>query len=372
MNSRTLVLLLAALAVLLALAVAVSVSQGPAAGPGGLLLPDLKAQLNDIDRIVVRAGGDRTVATLERRGDRWAVAERGGYGADVGRIRRNLIALAEAAIIEEKTSSPELYDRLKVEDIEKEGAGGVRLDLSAGDRKTAVIIGTTSVGGGERAFARRAGEATSWLVSGAFDVPREAADWLDRGITDIAPTRVHAVTITQPDGTSLRVLKASPEGNSFSVPDVPAGRELAFPAVGNAIGASLADLTLEAVEPAAGFAPGAAAPVVTTVETFDGLVVEARTWTLPSGPRTRFSARVDEALAARFTPSAQAAAPAPDSTAAGAPATEEPAAAPRKGLDEVKAEAAGLQARLGEWVYVLPDFKLEQLVKKPADVLAPR
>jgi len=375
MNSRTLVLLLTALAVLLALAVAVSVSQGPATGAGGLLLPDLKAQLNDIDRIVVRTGGDRTVATLERRGDRWAVAERGGYGADVGRIRRNLIALAESAIIEEKTSSPELYDRLKVEDIEKEGAGGVRLDLSAGERRTGVIIGTTSVGGGERAYARRAGEPTSWLVSGAFDVPREAADWLDRGVTDIAPARIRAVTIAQPDGTTLRVLKAAPEGAEFTVADVPAGRELAFPAVGNAIGAVLADLTLDAVEPAAGFAPGDAAPVVTTVQTFDGLVVEARTWTLPAGPRTRFTARVDEALAAQFASAAAATPAAPTGTAPGAAPGGEPAqpqATPPKGLDEVKAEAAGLQARLGDWVYVLPDFKLEQLVKKPADVLAPR
>ena len=40
----------------------------------------------------------------------------------------SLRTLAEATILEEKTSNPELYDRLKVDDIEKDTAGGLRLD----------------------------------------------------------------------------------------------------------------------------------------------------------------------------------------------------------------------------------------------------
>lgn len=393
MNSRTLVLLLAALAVLVALAVAVSVSQRPSGAAGGLLLPDLKAQINDVDRIVVRAAGNRTVATLERRADGWVVAERDGYPADVGRIRRNLIALAEARILEEKTSNPELYGRLKVDDVEKESAGGVRLDLTAGGKETGVIVGATSVGGGDRAYVRRAGEPTSWLVSGALDAPPDAGDWLDRAVTDLDPARVHAVTVAHPDGSVLRLRKDGPDAADFAVLDVPPGRELSFPTVGNSVGSALADLTLESVEPAAGFAPGDVAPVVATFETFDGLVVEARTWRLPAGARTRFAARVDEALAARFAPppagptqpaeaTPGAAEPAGPATAGGPAATAvtpapesaeaQPGAGARKSLDEVKAEAAQLQARLGEWVYVLPEFKAEQLVKKPADLLAPK
>jgi hypothetical protein len=376
MNSRTLLLLLAALAVLVALAVAVSVSQRPADVAGGALLPDLKAQLNDVDRIVVRAAGNRTVATLERRDDRWVVAERDGYPADVGRIRRNLIALAEARILEEKTSNPELYGRLKVDDVERDSAGGVRLDLRSAGKETGVIVGTTNVGGGDRAYVRRAGEPTSWLVSGALDAPTDAADWLDRTVVDLDPARVHSVTIAHPGGATLRLRKDAPGAGDFTVLDVPAGRELSFPTVGNAIGAGLADLTLESVEPAAAFAPGDAAPVVATFETFDGLVVEARTWRLPAGARTRFSARVDEALAARFAPPPVPATTdgAKDGEAAGAADAAAKAAGGdgRKSLDEVKAEAADLAARLGDWVYALPDFKAEQLVKKPDELLAPR
>ncbi len=365
MNTRTLVTLLASLAVLLALAVAVSLSQRKVAGSGDLLLPELRSQLNAIDKITVRASGDKTVATLEKREDRWILAERSGYPADVGRIRRNLIGLAEARILEEKTSNPELYDRLGVEDIEKESAAGVRLDLSTGSAVTSVIIGNTGVGGGERAYARRAGEATSWLVSGSFDAPRETSQWLELGLLDIEAKRVHSVTITHPKDGTLRVEKSAADAADFTVADVPKGRELSFPTAGNSLGGALADLSLENVEPADGFDPGEAQPTVARFETFDGLVVEARTWQQPAGSRVRLSASADETLAARFAPK-----PAQTDEAPASEAGKE--ATPRKSFDEVRAEADQLNGRFANWVYTLPEFKGEQLTRKIEDLLAPR
>jgi hypothetical protein len=405
MNSRTLIALLAALAILLALAVAVSVSQRPAETGGGLFLPDFKAGINDIDRIVVRTGGDKTVATMTRGKAGWTLAERNDHPADVGRIRKNLLALADARMLEEKTSSAELYDRLKVEDIAKPEAGGVQLDLGAGEKTVSVIVGSTGVGGGDRAYARRPGEAKSWLISGAFDLPRETNDWLDRSLTDIDPARVHAVTITHPGAAPVRVEKAAPGALDFTVANVPAGRELAYPSVGNSIGAALSDLTHDGAEPAAGFEPGDSKPIVSRFETFDGLVVELKTYRLPAGLRVRFGAAADAALAERFapkpgepapaartpeggepaaTPAEEAAATDADRAAASAAeaATGEPAApdgagtgatgAARKSFAEVQAEAASLNERLGNWVYTLPDFKAEQLTKKLEDLLQPK
>jgi len=381
MKSRTLLALVAAIVVLVALAFAVSVSQRPDESGGGLLLPGLKAQINDVGRIVVRGGGDKTIATLKRDEDGWVVSERYDYPADVGRIRKNLIALSEARKLEEKTANPELYDRLKVEDIEKPNAGGVRLDLDAGGKATSVIIGETGVGGGDRAYARRPGEEKSWLVSGAFELSPETGDWLDRHVTDIAASRVHTVTIIRPNGPTLTVEKATAEGTDFTVQGVPAGRDLAFPGVGNAIGAALAGLSFDSVEPLAGFSPGDAKPVVARFETFDGLVVEASTWRLPGGARVRFSAKADEALAQRLAPPAPASGPTSGTetkptNASGAeakPATAAARAEPqRKSFAEVGTEAAQLQARLASWVYTLPEYKVEQLTKKPEDLLQPK
>jgi hypothetical protein len=333
MNRRMLVALLVSLVVLVALAVAVSISQQRDTGSGQLLLPDLKARLNDIERIVVRTGGDRKIATLERRKDGWILAERDGYPADVGLIRKNLIALAEARVLEEKTSNPELYGRLRVDDVEKPEATGVRLDLTAGQTSTGVIVGATGVGGGERAYVRLAAEPTSWLVSGGFEVPAEPDRWLDRSVTDIDAKRIRAVTITHPDAPPVRIEKDSAEATDFKVLDVPPKRELSFPGVGNAIGAALAGLTLDNVEPAAAFAPADVRPVVARFETFDGLVVEASGWRLPAGLRFRFAASATQ--------------------------------------DSAKAEADAINARLGNWVYTLPEFKSEQLTRRLPDLLQP-
>ena len=128
MSRRTLMLLLGSLVVLAILALL--------AGPGSrrdndeqLLFPDLKAQLNDVSGIIVRGPGNQLIATLKRSDARWIVAER-DYPADLGMIRANLLALAEARIVEEKTSTPELYERLGVQDIALESARGIQLEIS--------------------------------------------------------------------------------------------------------------------------------------------------------------------------------------------------------------------------------------------------
>jgi hypothetical protein len=370
MNSRTLIGLLVALAVLTALAIAVSLSERPPGGAGKLLLPDLKAQLNDISRITVITAGRKVAATLERRQDQWVVAERGAYPADLGKIRTNLIALAEARIVEEKTSNPELYNKLGVDDIDKETASGVQLDITAGDKTTSVIIGQTGVGGGDRAYARVAGAATSWMVSGQFNLARDATDWLDREIVDIGSARVHAVTISHPQGAPLRVEKASRQAVNFEVKNIPAGRELSFSTVGNSIGGALSSLTLDNVTTADSFNPGDAKPVVARFETFDGLIIEATSWKTAEGPRLKFAAKADQALADRFAAAATAAQDSADKPAA----PEQTAAQDRKppSFDEVKAEADRLNARLAPWVYTLADFKAEQFTKKLDDLLQPK
>jgi hypothetical protein len=366
MRSRTLVILLAALAVLVALAIAVSLSQQPGRAAGALLYPGLAEQLNAVDSVVLRTGGNKVVATLERGKAGWTVKERDGYPADLGRLRKNLIALAEATITEEKTSNPEFYDRLRVDDIEKDSAAGLRMDLgSAGKPVASVIIGSTAVAGADSAYARRAGEAQSWLVRGAFDLPRETAGWLDKTITSIPASRIAAVTISHPDGSTLKIGKPRAGEADFRVEGIPAGRELSFPGAGNSIGAALADLSLDGVEPATGFAPGAVKPTVARFETFDGLVVEVSSWPLPAGTRLRLRAQADATLAAGH-------APPPGTAPEAGPAADALASAARKDFAAVQAEADALNARLAHWVYTVPAYKAEQLSRHLDDLLAPK
>lgn len=344
MSRRSLIVLLASLLVLAILALL--------AGPGGrrdeeqLLFPGLKAQLNDVSGILVRGPGNQLVATLRRSDERWIVAER-NYPADVGMIRANLLALAEARIVEEKTSTPELYDRLGVEDIALATARGLQLEISGTPTPVRLIIGEAAGGSGDMRYVRRAGEAQSWLVSGRFTPGKTTGEWLDRQLLDIPAARIQAVSIVQPGIPTLRLTKSARGETDFSVADIPAGRELSYPGIGNSLGGLLSGLQLDDVHgrEALGADPGK--PVVARFACFDGLVIEASAWRTPDGTRISFLASADEDQAKRRA--------GPDGP----------------GIEAVREEAEAINARLGGRIYTLPGHKTEQFTRRLQDLLAP-
>ncbi|MEZ5562774.1 MAG: DUF4340 domain-containing protein [Gammaproteobacteria bacterium] len=344
MSRRTLILLLGSLAVLAILALL--------AGPGGrrddeqLLYPELKAQLNDVSEIIVRGPGDQLIATLRRSDARWIVAER-DYPADVGTIRATLLALAEARIVEEKTSTPELYDRLAVQDIALATARGIQLEISGTRTPVRIIIGEALAGGSDMSYVRRTGEAQSWLVTGRFTPGKTTGEWLDRQLLDIPATRIQALTIAPPGLQTLRLTKSGPEDTDFAVADIPAGRELSYPGVANSLGGLLSGLQLDDVSgrEALGTDPGK--PVVARFACFDGLVIEASAWRTQEGTRLSFLASADRAQAERYAK--------PDAP----------------GFDAVLSEADAINTRLGGWIYTLPGYKTEQFTRRLQDLLAP-
>ena len=126
MTYRTVTGLAAALVVLGALALFSQYDPQPPASGGGLLLPGLGEDLDQVTRVTVTGAGNEPIATLQRDEDGgWTIAEKAGYPADVAKVRETLIGLAEARIVEAKTANPEFYDRLGVEAVENEAAGGV-------------------------------------------------------------------------------------------------------------------------------------------------------------------------------------------------------------------------------------------------------
>ncbi|MEO7387054.1 MAG: DUF4340 domain-containing protein [Gammaproteobacteria bacterium] len=345
MNRRSLlglVGILVGLAVLFGIAQQSQRATSPAAG---LFLPGLKDELNAISRIVITGPGNSTVATLDRGADFWTVAGRNNYPADMSRIRKTLLALAEARIVEQKTADPDYYDRLGVQDLSAPSAGGVQLTLTGGKSPIDLIIGTAQPGSPGLTYVRRAGEVGSWLVTAQFDLTRTSQDWIDRSLTNIPAERIQSVTIEHPGLETLRVSRApgpaKPAGTDdnrpdgivdFRVADVPAGRTLSYPGVANGVAGALADLKLEEVQgrDTLGTSPGK--PVVARFVTTDGLTVETSAWRLADGTRITFTA---------------------------------------SGQGTSAKEAEAINARLGGWVYTLPGYRTEQLTRRVKELLAP-
>jgi hypothetical protein len=332
MNRKSLLWLAAGLIVLVVLAVVGQrQSAVPTADTNAVFLPGLTETLNDIERIEIAAAGDSTVATLERTDDGWTVRERGGYRADLTKVRHTLLSFAEANILEAKTANPEFYSMLGVEAVDTDDARSLKVRLAGADVDVEVIVGDAA--GDYRRYVRRASEAQSYMINRDPELGESAADWLDTALIDIQSDRVRSVTVVHPDDERVTVSKTAAEQDNFDVADVPEGRELLYPSVANVMASVLQNLSLEDVERA----DASAAPtIVTEYLTFDGLAITAESVERDDGAWIRLSA----------------------------------AAAAESSADADSAlEAMELNQRLGGWQFRIPTYKFEQLTRRMDDLL---
>ena len=361
MSSRTVIVLAAALVALVLVAIFGQRAGTSSSGSGDLLVPGLADALGEVERVTVVKANGETVATLERRPDNWIVTDKHGYVASATKLRQALTGLAEARILEQKTANAELYDRLGVEDVAGAEATGVSVMLTAPGRELPTIVLGNAEGAKYR-YARRAGEAQSFLIDRNPDFPRAAAQWVDTVIVDVRADRMRQVTITHADGEVMSLSKTGPELTNFEVAAIPAGRELSYPGVANVIGNSLRELALEDVEPAT--ANPAVDPTIVEYRTFDGLVVRVTGVKRNDESWVSFEASVDAEQAAQAAPAAEPGAAAPEG---GAPAAEAPAAT----TPDPAAEAARINAKVGGWRYKIAGFQYDQMTRRMADLLKP-
>jgi len=388
-SSRGIIALLAALVVLGLLVVVGQRDRTPASQSGAAFVPGLEAALNDVASVaLVKAGGEK-VATLEKRGGAWVVAEKNAYPADLGKLRQNLRALAEAKILETKTANSEFYDKLGVQDVAGASATGIAVTISAPGKDFGTLILGDAHGTKQR-YARRASEAQSYLLDRDPDFPQNGSQWLDARIVDVRGERVQQVAIKHADGETITISKrAAPAADltpgtvvNFDVANVPKGRELLYPGVANVIGNSLRELNLEDVERADGGA--VERPVVVEFKTFDGLVVRATGSKRGEEDWVSFEASVDDEQASRFAaPSAAqaaggaaaqqggtapAAAAEPGAASAAAPAD---AAATAAAKSDTAAEAQRINDHVAGWRYKVAGFQYDQMTRRMADLLKP-
>ncbi len=293
---------------------------------GQELLPEFKSVANDVSKLrIVRPTGEEEV-TIRREDKRWMISARDDYLADLGKLRNLIIGLADAQVVEEKTSNPAHYAKLRVDDPE-EGGKGTKVVLSGPSFTYSLVLGNTAQG--NKRYARIADEATSYLIDQELDIPETAGDWLVPDIVDVDAGDVRRVTIAHADGETIVIEKSEREQTNFEVADIPEGRELSYATVGNGVAGALAKLTLDDVRAGEESSP----TTTTTYETWDGLTVTAEVVSDDDSSWIAFSA---------------------------GPTDEESAA------DDPAAE---INARVSGWQYQIADYKKNLLTRRWEDIL---
>jgi hypothetical protein len=345
--------------------------------------PDLKLQADAVDAVrIYKAGDARAVELIRADSNNWTVTERNAYAADATKIRKLLLALAQAKPVEQKTSNPDQYVKLGVEDVAQPAASGVRIELHGQKTPVNVIVGKPG-NGPQAMYVRRAGEPASWLINEVIDTSSSPDAWLRKEIIDVPADRMQSAAIAIGGEKAYNVTKQSRADADFKVDAVPKGKELNSPAAANGVASALTALTLADVIPAKDLA--AEKPAAhTTLKTFDGLVVDADGWIKDGKHYVALKTAFDESLAKQFhvepAPVAEKSADKPADKADAAKADvmkaaqtpASPAAIPAPApAPDVAADSSTVNTKLAGWAYEVPEYKydaifkpIEQLLKK--------
>jgi hypothetical protein len=186
---------------------------------GTLLFPTLAAQVNTVSEVSVRKGSATPVLNVRKQGETWSVAERANYPADVAKLRRLLLSLTDAKIVEEKTSNPTSYPVIGVEDPLKPDASGAEITLTAADGKHTVIVGKSAPDG---TYVRRAGEEKSYSVSPGISVDAEPRFWIDTKLLDLNAADIQKIDVKLAGAPAYAIHRPAPAAVAVTPPATPA------------------------------------------------------------------------------------------------------------------------------------------------------
>lgn len=364
MNPRRLLILGAAAVVAIVVAVLLANrTMQTTRGENALLYPELKAQADSVEAIrIFKAGDERTIEII-RNGAEWTLTER--YGHPIAAVKaRNLVrALANAKVLEEKTSDPSKYAALSVEDVTDAEAKGVRIELQGLASPVNLIVGKDGPGG-KSSYVRRVGEERSWLVSEQLSASPEPSDWLEKEIINVASDRVQSATITIGGQKPYTASKAARTDANFKVEPLPRGKELSSESAANSAANALMHLSLDDVMPKAEIASGKPSAQA-TYKTFDGLVVQLDGFEKDDKHYITLTTSYDADLAKQFETK-----PAEDEkteeTKSEAPA--EATAPATNGAPNVADEAKKMAEKTAQWAYEIPSYKYDAIFR-PLDEL---
>ena len=321
---------------------------------GALVFPDLAAKANAIASVRIETNG--AAFTLKRDGETWILPERDGYAVDVDQARRLLLELVALRITESRTANPALHAELDLDGAAKDQKA-IRLTLADANNGALadLLIGRSRFGrqgtAGDGTFVRRQNENQVYLARGRVAPERDAAKWLDRRVMNVERERIASIELTAIDGEHLSAGKKSPADNDIELARVPDGQKVKSEFDVNLLSSAFEGLDLEDVRKAEGLDFDASRERA-VYKTFDGLKIEIA---LAQDRDTRW---------ARITASFEA------------PATPvDPAATPNARLhsaEDTQKQAEAIAAKTKGWAYRFPDYKVEQMTKRVADLTEPK
>jgi Domain of unknown function (DUF4340) len=336
---------------------------------GQKLLPDFP--VNDIAQITIKSGTNQL--NLARRDNVWSVAERGNYPANFSQISELLLKFTDLKIAQVEEIGPSQLGRFELLPlgadanagtlIEFKDAGGkVRNSVLLGKKHLRKPSGGSQFGGDEGwpdgRYVKADDANTVVLISDALDsVQPKPESWLNKDFFSIEKPRSIAVQFSEATN-SWKLTRAS-ETNDWQLADLKAGEKLDDAKISGVTSpfssASFNDVLPGDTKPEA---VGLTNVTTVVVETFDDF-----TYTLKLGQKHDVTFPLALTVTANLPASR---------VAAKDEKPEDKQRLDKEFADQHKklADKLANEARLSKWVYLVPSYSVESLLKPHGDLLA--
>jgi hypothetical protein len=328
------------------------------AGTNEALFPDLKSQMTSVAQVVIQTGNGTWTLDQDMESKEWSLAERDGYAASSAKIGTLLGSLARSKRLQQKTSNPDLYGDLGLQDVGADGSNSSQVSLHTSDGTTlaSAIVGRSRTQGTEAHYVRLAGEAATWTASGNLRLNDSLSDWVKTSMLELPATRLSMVEILHPDGNTVYLQRAQEADPNLTIMNLPQGSEASSEWVTSRFTSALTGLSFEDVQKRMDLDP--IQVVKSSFRTSDGLVIQVACQletTEPEVPGTAPTERLLVNLSAAFEE--LPATPNEGPLAPGSEALIDLGDTPREEIDDsakIQEEAAQLNQAFTGWTFVLP------------------
>lgn len=310
---------------------------------GTKLFPALASAAKNTKTIKITQG--QTIVTMTDEGGKWIMKDRGGFGVNDEKIRRLMVKLAGAELIEPKTRLADRYKLLELENPTDKDAKSRLMHVAdaKGNTLAELVMGKQrydAFGTGKSGtYVRKPGDPQTWLVNAGLDAEPTVAYWAHSQIVyDSERDRIKRITVEIPGVKPPLVIERDPKGTddrSWVMADMPADKQIKMDQPLDSVANGFTRINLDDVRPIA--APRSGPDLIkATLEEKDGLVVTFLVHREGKDNKEHWLTL----------------------SATGEGKSKERA-------DKINAETKG-------WEYKLPTSKVEQVLKTRDDILEPK
>lgn len=198
---------------------------------GQRLFPSLERQGDATGHIFIQKGEEKLTLKKSADGKVWSLVERDGYPVDANKVRKLVVSLGQAELIERKTNSEKLYGQLDLGDPAAKDADAKLVRLSDKDNKTIaeVVIGKERRGafgaGKAGTYLRVPGNPQTWLAQLELDASTGVDDWVKPVFFRVEEDKIKSLKVSQGDAVVYSLGLKDKKPGEFKLVDIPADKK---------------------------------------------------------------------------------------------------------------------------------------------------